>query len=150
MAQTQKTQIQKEIQYYLNANVLTQEQKQFIEVVMAALREEAQHEAYSPPPPEKYCVPCKAENARICYTINWSVIDKVYGCAILRLQSEPHTRRILVMPGAVLYMITDGPNSWCYTAGELVVVKDIVGGWFSEMHIFPDGDVEKAKAICMS
>jgi len=150
MAQTQKAQIQKEIQYYLNAQALTQEQKRFIEIVMAALNEGTHHERHYPPPPGKYCVPCKAKNARICYTINWSVIHKVYGCAILRFQSEPHTRHMLVLPGAVLYFITDGPNSWCYTAGVLAVVKDIVSGWFSEMHIFPDGDVEKAKAICMS
>ncbi|MFZ8838621.1 MAG: hypothetical protein ACO2PM_06700 [Pyrobaculum sp.] len=142
-------QIQKEIQHYLNSQILTQEQKRIIEIVMAALREGAQHETYSPPPPNKYCVPCKAKNARICYAVDWSAIDKVYGCAVVRFESEPHTRRMLVLPGAVLYMITDGPNSWCYTAGELTVVKDIVR-LFSEIHIFPDGDVEKAKAICMS
>jgi hypothetical protein len=137
-------------QLLLDNQVLTQKQRQFIEIVMAALKEGLQHETYySPPPPEKYCIPCKAKNARICYAIDWSTVDKVYGCAILRFQPEPHTRRILVLPGAVLYVITDGPNSWCHTAGELVVLKDILSGWFSEIYVFPDGDVEKARDICM-
>jgi len=114
-------------------------QKQFIDVVNVALKEQRRN----------YCVPCRAKNARLCYTINWDIVDKVYGCAVLRFQSEPHVRRILVLPGAVIYLITDGPNSWCYTAGEIFVAKDILSGWFREMYIFQDGDIEKAKAICM-
>jgi hypothetical protein len=29
------------------------------------------------------------------------------------------------------------------------VFKDIISGWFSEMYVFPDGDVEKTRDICM-
>ena len=94
---------------------------------------------------ERYCI--RSKNAVIRYGINWDAVDKVYACAVFKSEVQDYSYRLFVLPGAVIYYVTKGPNSWCYAAEELAVVKDIL--LFPEIYIFQDGDVEKAKEICM-
>jgi len=98
---------------------------------------------------EHYCIRCGAKNAMIRYGINWDAVDKVYACAVFKSEVQDYSYRLFVLPGAVIYYVTKGPNSWCYAAEEHAVVKDILSGLFPEIYIFQDGDVEKAKEICM-
>jgi hypothetical protein len=94
---------------------------------------------------ERYCVRCRAKNVTICYGINWSAVDRVYACAVFKSEVQDYSYRLFVLPGAVIYYATKGPNSWCYAAGELAAAEDILRGLFSEIYIFQDGDVEKPR-----
>jgi len=107
---------------------------QFVRMVATALKE---------PRRGDYCTTIH-EDGRYYAKINWNEIDKIYGCAVFKSVWN-YERRIMILPGAAVYVVRDKDESWCFTAGAMAVAQDVMSGVY-QIHIFQDA--EKAKEVC--
>jgi len=110
---------------------------QFVHMVAAALKE---------PRRGDYCT-TSHEGGRFHAKMDWDKIDRIYGCAVFKSVWN-YERRIMILPGAAVYVVRDGDESWCFTAGALAVARDVMSGIY-QLYTFRDfQDAEKAKEIC--
>jgi len=100
-----------------------------------------------------YCIYRRDEYGNPHHQINWETIERVYACAIY-VSPPDYSRRLIVVPGAVISYVHDGARSYCTVYGEEILLKKL--GPFSEIYVYsipPIGwlpnDVNFARAVCM-
>ncbi len=112
--------------------------ERFVQVAKKALEE---------PPEGPYCVERRDEWGNAHHMLNWGAIRRVYACAIY-VRPPDFSRRLIVVPGAVISYTTDGAVSYC------AVHRTLDRIWLNplwEIHVYgwePD-DIERAKAVCL-
>jgi hypothetical protein len=112
--------------------------KRFMEVARRALEEL---------PDGPYCTERRDEYGNPHHKLNWDAVRRIYACAIY-VRPPDYSRRLIVVPGAVVSYTTDGAVSYC------AVYRTIDRIWLNplwEIHVdeWPPNDVERAKAVCL-
>lgn len=98
-------------------------------------------------PEGPYCIWQRDEYGNAHHKLNWDAIRRIYACAVY-VRPPDFSRRLIVVPGAVISYTTDGPVSYC------AVHRTLDRIWLNplwEIHVgewSPD-DVEWAKAVCL-
>jgi len=104
-------------------------------MVMAALKE----------PRRSYCTTIH-KGGRFHAVLDWGKIDRIYGCAVFK--GLGYERRIMILPGAAVYVVRDRDDSWCFTAETLAVIEDVMSGLYL-LYTFRDFQgAEKVKEVC--
>ncbi len=112
--------------------------ERFMEVARRALEEL---------PEGPYCVESRDEYGNAHHRINWDAVRRIYACAIY-VRPPDYSRRLIVVPGAVVSHTADGAVSYCAVYRTLSHIR-LSPLW--EVHVgeWEPDDVELAKAICL-
>jgi len=102
-----------------------------------------------------YCIRYRDEFGNPHHEINWEAIERVYACAIY-VSPPDYSRRLIVVPGAVISYVHDGARSYCAVYGEEILLELRRFGPFSEIYVYnvppidwPPNRVDFARAVCM-
>jgi hypothetical protein len=99
-------------------------------------------------PEGDYCVLRYDEYGNAHHGINWGAIRRIYGCAIY-VRPPHYSRRLIVVPGAVIAYSTDGPHRRCAVYRTLDVLREVDEHWEVHVDEWPPNDIERAKAVCL-
>jgi hypothetical protein len=112
--------------------------ERFVEVARRALEEV---------PEGPYCVQRYDEYGNAHHRINWETIRHIYACAVY-VRPPKYSRRLIVVPGAVISYTVDGAVSYCAVRRTLDSL-DVGPLWEVHVDEWSPEEVELAKAICM-
>ena len=100
-----------------------------------------------------YCIRYRDEFGNPHHQINWEAIERVYACAIY-VSPPDYSRRLIVVPGAVILYVHDGARSYCAVYGEEILLEKF--DRFSEIYVFnvppvfwQSNNIDFARAVCM-
>ncbi len=112
--------------------------ERFMEVARRALEEL---------PEGPYCIESRDEYGNAHHRINWDAVRRIYACATY-VSPPDYSRRLIVVPGAVISYTADGAVSYCAVYRTLSHIR-LSPLW--EVHVgeWDPDDVELAKAICL-
>jgi hypothetical protein len=99
-------------------------------------------------PTGDYCIRRYDEYGNAHHEINWSVIHAVYGCAIY-VRPPRYSRRLLIVPGAVIAYTTDGIHRYCTVYKTLDVLSEVDDRWEIHVNEWPPNYVEFVRAVCL-
>ncbi len=117
--------------------------ERFIQRAMLSLEER---------PAGEYCIHYRDEYGNSLHSINWDVVDTVYGCAIY-VRPSHYSRRIIIMRGAVVAFTTDGPYRYCavYRTPDALyrILRDLDERWEIHINEWSPNDIDFARAVCL-
>jgi hypothetical protein len=95
-----------------------------------------------------YCIRRYDEYGNAHHSINWDAINHVYACAIYT-RPPRYSRRLIVVPGAIIAYTVDGLYSYCAIYQTIDVAKEVSETWEIHVNEWPPNDIDYAKAVCM-
>jgi hypothetical protein len=113
---------------------------------------ETARKALETPAAGGYCVRRYDRRGNAIHGIDWDAVSRVLACAVY-VRPPGYSRQLIVVPGAVIAYVTDGPRRYCaeYRTPEQVetAVSEVTQSW--EIHIYeqPLDNTEFARAVCL-
>lgn len=113
---------------------------------------EAARRALEIPAMRNYCVHRCDERGNALHEVDWGAVSRVFACAVY-MHPPNYSRRLIVVPGAVVAYVADGLRRYCaeYRMPDQVemVVSRVAPSWEVHVNDWSPNDVEYARALCL-